>query len=281
VGWQDRDYTSETYAESGTSRWRPRRPPTATLTLMILHGAAFVLVLSLSVGSEQPAVTLLPLEGPQSHPLGIALHPFATQNILSILFVVLAFWSLGGRLEPRLGSARFVTLYVLGNLAAGGAYFGVARLLPALGGAPLDYPVGALAGLCVAAWQHLRQEVVMVFGRITNAGKVFLICGAIVVGLEVITGRQGAVPWLAAAAAGSATALLLHQVPHLATTGHRRIRRTVRPSIPRTTARPPPIDEVEIDDILAKISRTGLHSLTPAERERLDAARRAKVREEG
>jgi hypothetical protein len=51
-----------------------------------------------------------------------------------------------------------------------------------------------------------------------------------------------------------------------------------RPTPPATGPAPPPPDEPDIDDTLAKISRQGLDLLTQVGRDRLEAARRAKQR---
>ena len=42
MSWQDRDYSDESYGEAVSTSWKLRRPPTATLTLMVLHAAAFL-----------------------------------------------------------------------------------------------------------------------------------------------------------------------------------------------------------------------------------------------
>jgi membrane associated rhomboid family serine protease len=277
VGWQDRDYSDETYGEAVSTSRGVRRPPSATLTLMVLHGVAFIFVFMLQHGEGAGIATLLALEGTSTNPIGILLHPLATVDVLQAAFVVLALWSLGGRMEPRLGMRHFIGLYAAGNVAAGLVYFGLARGLPGLATAPLNYPVGALAGFCVAVWRGLQHEQVQVFGRVTSTAKVYAICAGLVVALVVIGAREGAVVWLAAAVAGGGTALLLERWPTLG--GQRRTsdRRVVRPSIPRPIVQPP-LEEPDIDDILAKIGRFGLGSLTDAERDRLEAARQAKLR---
>jgi membrane associated rhomboid family serine protease len=277
VGWQDRDYSDGSYGEPVSTTWGIRRPPGATLALMILHGVAFLLMLALQHGDGQAIAALLPLSGSAATPLGILLHPLGNASFFTALFVVLAFWSLGGRLELRLGVQRLIAVYVLGNLAAGAAYFGVARGLPALAAMPLDYPVGALAGLCAVAWQRLRDDAVQVLGRVTSAAKVYAICGAIVVGLAILEAREGAAAWLAGALAGGVSAWLFMYWPGPVRFRRRATRQVVRPSIPRSVLQPPPA-EPDIDDLLAKISRQGIASLTDAERQRLETARRAKLR---
>ena len=276
MSWQDRDYSDESYGEAVSTSWKLRRPPTGTLTLMVLHGAAFIclaLLLALKPAEGQALAALLTL----AHPAGIVLHPLATTEVLQALFVVLALWSLGGRLEPRLGVRRFIGVYLAGNLAAGLVYCGLARGVPALAIAPLDYPAGALAGLCVVAWRTLQHDQVQVFGRVTSMAKVYAICAALVVALALIQARAGAMAWLVAAAAGGGSALLVARWPTLGSTAARGGRRAVRPSLPKSAIQPP-AEEPDIDDILAKISRAGLGSLTASERERLEAARRAKLR---
>jgi membrane associated rhomboid family serine protease len=277
VAWQDRDYSEESYGEAVSTSRGLRRPPSATLILMVLHGAAFVLLFMLQHAEGEGIAALLTLEGATTNPVGILLHPLATAEVLQAVFVVLALWSLGGRLEPRLGARRFIGLYVAGNVAAGLVYFGLARGLPGLATAPLNYPVGALAGFCVAAWRGLQHDQVQVFGRVTSTAKVYAICAGIVIALVVIGAREGAAVWLAAAATGGGSTLLIERWPTLGNRRRSSGHRVVRPSIPRSIVQPP-VEEPDIDDLLAKIGRSGLGSLTAAERNRLEAARQAKLR---
>jgi membrane associated rhomboid family serine protease len=277
VGWQERDYSDESYHDPVSTAWGIRRPPNGVLALLILHGVAFLLMLALQRGDGEAVAALFVLSGGAAQPLGILLHPLGTASVLSALFVILALWSLGGRLAPRVGLRRLVVLYVAGNLTAGVAYWGVARGWPTLAGAPLDYPVGALAAWCALAWTRLRDDAVQILGRVTSAAKVYAICGAIVVGLAALDARLGVVAWLAGVLAGGLCAFVLERGPGLPKLRPRTWRRVVRPSIPRSVLQPPP-DEPDIDDLLAKISQEGLGSLTAAERRRLEAARRAKLR---
>ena len=275
MGWQDRDYGEGLYGSYGRaeSAARTRRPPPTALALMVVHGVAFLLVLMLQ-SSAQPAAPLDWVDVAK-HPAGIMLHPLATGRLLSALFVVFALWSLGGRLELKLGGRRLVQLYVAGNLIAGVVYFGVVRALSAQPEHVLQYPAGALAAMCVAAWTHLADQSVNVFGRITSAAKMYAVCAVIVVAMELLVHQQDALYWLPAVAAGGAGALLVERWTQR---GRRQPRRrpAVRPSIPRKRSGSRP-DEPDIDDVLAKISRSGLDSLTEDERRRLEAARQIKL----
>ncbi len=278
MGWQDRDYSDGAYGEPVSTTWGIRRPPNATLALMVVHGAAYLLAVALDRGQGQVIADRFVLSGATANRLGILLHPLGTTRFLTALFVVLALWSVGGRLEVRFGMRHLVALYLVCNVAAGAIYLAVARGLPALAVMPLDYPVGALAGFCVVAGLRLRYEAVLILGRVTSAAKLYAVCGAVVIVLAIAGARAGAVAWLAGVIAGGLAALLVELGPALVKPRQYRVRRVIRRSVPRPRAAPVTLEEPDIDDILAKISREGLASLTDAERERLEAARQAKLR---
>jgi membrane associated rhomboid family serine protease len=275
LGWHDRDYADGVQGDSVAARWGITRPPPATLALMVLHGAAYLLMVAL--GQSQGLAGRLVLSGGAANRLGILLHQLGTTSFPTALFVVLALWSVGGRLETRLGKRHLLALYVVCNLAAGAAYLAVARGVPALAALPLDYPVGGLAGFCVVAALRLRNEAVLVFGRVTSAPKLYVVCGAIVIVLAIADARLGAVGWLSSLIAGGLAALLVEYWT-LVEPRQYPVRRKVRRALPRAVPPPIVLEEPDIDDLLAKISREGLASLTDAERRRLEAARQAKLR---
>lgn len=287
MGWQDRDYAQADYDDGyGAGRLGIQKPPPTTLALMIIHGAAAVLMLMLWRGEGAfivRAITLGTIESRSGdsfgiHPLGIVLHPFATINLLSAVFAVLVLWSLGGRVERALGGGRYLVVYCLGNLAAGLAYFAIGWAAAALARNPLDYPVGALAGLLLLVYHQMRHEPVNVFGRMTTGGKVYLICAAIVVGFALLSHGLGSVAWLAGVAAGAGVGELMRRGPIPTLPTLRRRSRVVQPSISRGRPRSEP-DDSGIDEILAKISRHGMAQLSDAERRKLEEAREAKLRE--
>jgi hypothetical protein len=122
----------------------------------------------------------------------------------------------------------------------------------------------------MAAWRNLSDEMVSVLGRLITVAKATAIGTAIVAGLVFFFGREAATGWLIAAAAGSlAWPLTSVRVGRAGVAGQQR-RHDDTPT--------PTVDDRAIDDILAKISRQGLDALTPAERKRLEAARRSKLR---
>jgi len=273
MGWQDRDYGNEaTYRDPTGTPGGVRRPPPTTLTLMIVHGVMFLVMLVLAAEKQEGAsIPLLQLVDARQHPAGIILHPIASARVFGTAFVVLALWSLAGRLEQRLGGRRMLLIYGIGSMAAGTTFHIMAQFAEQLAKSPLDYPVGALAAMCVVAWGCFRNDSIQVLGRTTTIAKVYAICAAIVAALELMRGGQGAVAWLLAAAAGGAAAPLSQWLA-----GFRgRRRRVVRPSIPHENT--PRRVEPDIDDVLVKISRDGMNALSDEEHRRLEEARRAKL----
>jgi membrane associated rhomboid family serine protease len=300
MSWQDRDYSDETYGEPVGTSSGLRRPPPATLTLMILHGTALVLMLLLRASPDGSAILAnIALQGVGLHPLGILLHPLATPSLLTAAFAVWALWALGRRLEPLCGVRTFVATYVVANLVAGSLYFVIAWFAPALATAPLEYPVGALAAYCLIAGRRFRHDHVLILGRLTSLATMYAVGAAVVVAMALLGERLGALAWVSAALAGAASAdvveLATAWLQSLRRSGARTVRSGTPPSRPaagqratgtRGKAQPNApsqavTDEPEIDDILAKINREGLHALTEEERARLEAARAAKLRRSG
>jgi len=280
MGWRDRQYSKSEFDRAYGGAEVTRRPPPVTLFLMILHGAAFFLILALAEGQRGAGPLALVGGSPISVP-DILLYFIASRSLLTTAFVVLALWSLAGRVERRLGAGRLLVLYIIGNLAAGGAFAAVARAVPRLALAELDYPVGALAALCMVAVLRFWHEPAQVFGRVTTLGKVYAIAGGIVVGLVLLQAGMGAAAWLLAAAAGAGLGLASERFPHSLPRPQRRRRRrrpAVRPSI-QPESRGPSDSDVQLDHLLEKISRSGMDSLTDRERAQLEEARQAKLHE--
>lgn len=280
MSWQDRDYSL------GSLRQRAealgiRRPPTVTLSLIVLHLLGWAVVLLLRNGALGVDGSAAVVFRSGQHPLAILLHPFASGSVFTLLFVAFALWSLGASLEPILDGPKFLAVYVVGNLAAGAVFHVVMQGRPAIGAVSLDYPAGALAAMVVVAWRHLRWEMVSVFGRWMSLAKVYAICAAIAVGLMILRG-PGAIAWVVAVAGGAAAGASVEYV-NLGRFMVRRPRKAVatpRGGQRKAVVSPDKPAAIDVDEILAKISRSGLASLTEAERARLEAARRARLRSE-
>ncbi len=227
-------------------------------------------MITLSVAGAQSSNWVV-LRGGAGHASAILLHAFAANGAFQALLMIVSIAALGGLVERRVGPLRTAVLALAGSALAGLAFFSVGRLAPPLAEYPLVAPFGALAAMGVCAWHVADSESVSVFGTLMGLRRVLLITAGVLVGLALFAAGAGAFAWLAALAAGGACAplSLIALSPGLPT---RRRARTAPKA--RTGRESPTLDVPEIDEILAKISRSGLGSLSDAERDRLDAARR-------
>jgi len=287
MGWQDRDYYRDSTWSVRRIDWAPYLPPRGCLGLIVLHVAAFVL-LTVAAGDEGLAWReQITLSGENLTLPALLLHPLSTSSILTLIFVAFAIGWLGGRVEREAGTRRLVLLYLLGTLAGGLAFCGLGLLLPVLTLHPLDLPVGAIVAWGVHVSRRESFEVVGVFDRLVRLPKLLAILGGIWAALVLLRAGPAALGWFVAAAGGAAAFFVVELMPvwwrRLGRTAgsvpHPKLRRIRR--VQREPVRPHEPDVPDIDDILAKISRSGIDSLTDDERERLEAARRAKLRASG
>lgn len=286
MSWESRDYSQDRWRDREAPPWREYLPSRGAAWLIGLHLASFLLLLMLSHDNGAASVAMLALRGENPQPLAMLTHPLAPLGFFSLLFSVVFIGSFGSFIEAAFGPMRLMVLYINGNLLAGAVYFALARWRPDLAGTPLDAPVGALAAWGLLAFRRMPFEYRPVFGKLYPVRHILAVCGAILAGLELIRGGFGALAWIAAALAGMIGGLLPERLPRLAGRRARRARAVVRPSPVRglsddgmPVSLEPSAERADddIDDILAKISREGLASLSEAERARLEAARRAKL----
>jgi hypothetical protein len=152
-------------------------------------------------------------------------------------------------------------------------------LFPAAAAQPLTWPVGALAAWGALALRRASDEAFMPLGTFVPVGKSVLIGGGIVIALSVLKGGPGSNGFLAAVAGGAATTFLIDSVG--AVLERRRRRERISRMVDAIVAEsvPEEIDEEALDAILAKIGRYGMEGLSASEREQLEMARRAKLRD--
>lgn len=282
MGAYDRDCAMADAGRRSGRDWRAFLPTRGALGLIILHVLGFVLLIAVRPGVGPGRASQFQLEGNTSHPAAIVLHPIATHSPVVLALVLVAIWGLGGPIESRLGTGRLLSLYVCGNVLAGGVYFGFAQMSPDLAGSALAMPAGALAAWVLAAWRRLSDETLSVFGRVITVARAAAVGAAIVAGLVFFFGGPAATGWLIAAAAGSlAWPALNAACGHAAVVPASQRAKLPSPASPQSRGErlSPEIDDPAIVDILAKVSREGLDALTPAERDRLEAARRGKLRQ--
>lgn len=268
MGWREREYHHE--GDSYGAPWPEFLPPSATLGLITAHLTGFFVVLMVNAGVGVREARWFPMTA-DAPPIAILLHPFANRSFTTVAGVLLALYWLGRRLEPRMGSRAMLIFYLAGNLAAGVIYFALSHIWPSVAHMPMTAPVGGLACLAAIAWRRLAGEVTPVFGAWAPAPRFVAFWVAVLIAWNLISAQGNPVAWLAATMGGGMVGVgpgLRFGRPRINLPRLRSVRR----------ARPIEPDDQDIDDILAKISRDGIDSLTEHEKSRLEEARRARLR---
>lgn len=198
----------------------------------------------------------------------VLLHsgPFHALANAALLFLV------GRELEPILGKQRFVGLFVLGTLVGGLAHWAITPSVPLVG-----LTAGVVALLVAFTTTLPELEVTMNLFFVMPVRLRARHLAAAVVTVCAILWYAGALPeispvallagcavgWLSARQLGFGNPLFFQRYLF---EKRRRAARLERMS-------PDQFISVEIDPILEKISRDGMHSLTRAERKILDQGR--------
>jgi rhomboid family protein len=221
------------------------------------------------------------------HPWSALTYAFLHGSFLHLAFNMLALFMFGPPVEGRLGSPRFIRLYVIAAL--GGAALSLA-FAPLTGGAIIIGASAAVFGVMLAFVLEWPDAPVLVFPlpMPIRAKWLVLILAAVsllagltgvrdgVAHLAHLCGFGAALLYLRGAALlrlpraraprGSTSAVLVH--PSAATA---RRDEPARPAAPRGADA---AMLAEVDRVLDKISASGLSSLTPEERRFLDAISR-------
>lgn len=269
MSWHDRDYNRYRLTRWQRAEWVGLLPPPATLTLLVVH-----LIASLAIPRDITAMDPL---------LALALHPLLARGLFDGVLVLSLLWWLGTRIEQEIGPWRTIATYLFGGAAAALFIESLARLVPAVAGLP-TWPVGALAAWSAALWRNPGFDPVSFFGALVPVRRVLLVGWGLLAVLIALRARAAAPTWWLAAVGGGLAAVLESIVAEWVAHLRKQQRRARRLSDPR---RSPNADsqfelveewtEPDIDEILKKISTSGMASLTKAEREQLEAARRAKL----
>lgn len=300
MSWQEREYNWQGDNPGPWRDWKARLPTRAAGTLIAIQflGALLYSLLYYEQNASQQQVTSwFRLSFTQTNPVAILLHPLGT-GFSYLIPAIAVIWTLGSKLDDTMGSRKLWWLYVIGNLMGGATFFAIATAAPVAAVTPLMFPIGGFAAWCLSAWRLLQMDFVPVFGRFFAASKITGAIALIVVAAVAIPDPIGSVAWLAAILSGAAAVLVIDGVWQLAErrkqpTGQKSVRR-VRPSVVHDeddfdsvdtddswkieSRAPRSDDDLELDRLLAKISREGMRSLTDDERAKLEAARQAKLR---
>ncbi|MCG3125770.1 MAG: hypothetical protein CHACPFDD_00597 [Phycisphaerae bacterium] len=274
MSWRERDYHRADEWPSLQSG-----PPGGPLTIALLAAqvVAFVLLASSPGGSASRA--LRPLHASPSLTT-LLLHPLASRAVAPSFFWCALTWWLVGWSERRFGAWRTLGWFALGCALAAGAYLAAAGAYPAGAAIGLSGPAGGLLLLLARRARELRGQHERVAGQpIAVEWLAGSIAGGLIL-LTLLTARGAGLAWVAAAIVPTAAGWFLGPWPRFgrpvgpARTTGRTASRSLR--APRRAAPAPPAPE-SIDRILDKIRQEGVASLSPEEREQLEAARRAMI----
>jgi membrane associated rhomboid family serine protease len=187
-----------------------------------------------------------------------------------ILFNMIGLYFFGSRVEDRLGSNRFVTLYFLSGITGALLSFAFAFRSGVIGAS------GAIYGIMLAYAYFWPRDRIMIWGIIPVEARVLVIAYAIMSvmgGAGGVSGRGDSTAHFAHLGGLVGAFIYLRWIE--STTGARRFRAAVVPKIPEEALTnwkkvdPKTVHEVnrdELNRVLDKVSRDGLASLTAEEK---------------
>ncbi len=232
--------------------------------LLVANVAVFFL--QVMIPGVTPFLTFYPAYVWQA-PWTIVTYMFAHGGLGHIFFNMLALYFFGPRVEDRLGSRRFITMYLLSGLA--GAALSMVM-------APRSGIVGASAaifGVMLAFAWYWPRERILIWGILPVEARVLVVVTTL---LALYSGLQGSRGGMAdfAHLGGYAGAFLYLKFLER-NTGARQFQRRAEPRVADRSlvnwkkvdpARVHEVNRDELNRILDKINRTGLGSLTGQEK---------------
>ena len=199
-------------------------------------------------------------------------YMFAHGSIWHILFNMIVLYFFGPRVEARLGSNRFIAMYLIAGLT--GALFSVFTPYVAILGAS-----GAVFGVELAYARFWPRDKVFIWGVLPIEVR-WLVVATVVMSFFGLGGFEPGVAHLAHLGGFVGAAIFLFAIERrrkITTSAFRAEPRAASPrsddmrrwaTIPRNELHE--INRQEVDRLLDKISMKGIASLTPAERAALD-----------
>ncbi len=278
MGLQDRDYTQadsrRQYFGSSQMRFNLPRLTPVVKWLLIVNIAVFL------VGGLIPQVGSFLVRwfaiDPQSwfkalQPWRLVSYQFLHGGLLHIVMNMIGLFFLGPTLEKHWGSRRFLFFYLGCGIVAGLSFL-LLMAIGVVGAAPLLGASGAILGVMVACAILFPQFIVFLF-IIPMPIRVLAVVLTLMYVVNIIAGGRNAggdAAHLGGMAAGAAYILLLPKLERFklrihAQSWEKRMEegRKLR---------------FEVDRILAKVHRFGLHSLTAREKRTLKKATQEEIR---
>ena len=279
----DRHYMRQSQTRSFWSAW---------LALILANTAVYVLqlVANLAGGPLNFVWAYLPLRPDDlAHGWVWQLLTFQVlhdpSNPLHLILNCAMIWIFGRALEERLGVATFLKLYFVSGVFGGLLQCSVSWIFPAHFGSNVAV-VGASAGVfgLIAAFARLNWDeqvtaLIAFIIPVTMRAKYLLLVLAIIGGLGLLDRRSGIAhaAHLGGMIAGLGYVLLFIQGNHVQVVMEKlRPKRHTRPRVFKSAEDAPSEEFIskEVDPILDKISKEGIHSLTARELKILESARK-------
>ena len=245
------------------------------LRLLIANVAVFFVQLT-APGLVEPLVFVPMLV--LTHPWTIVTYMFLHGGFTHLLFNMLGLYFFGPRIEARLGSRRFLTLYFVA---------GVSGAVLSFAFAPYSGVIGASAGIfgIMLAFAHFwPREQIYIWGILPLEARWLVV---ITTALALWSGTRGSVNGTAdfAHLGGYAGAFIYLRLIRWGSAAARfkkkaegagRVVGSIRDFRQVDPNRVHEVNRAEVNRILDKISAQGLGSLTPAERRFLDEVSKQK-----
>ena len=302
MSWRDRPYayrddTGGWQAGGGPQRMRLGLPPVGRVVKWLLIANIAVFVVQAVTGDFADS-------GGISAALGATADgwwqlwryvtfQFCHGGVIHLLFNMLGLYILGSQVERLFGPRKFLVFYLLCGVTAGLAYVAIAHLAGLRGDWPLVGASGGVFGLILAAAVYCpHMYFILLFFPVPIRLAAILIFAVMV--LKVLMGlgtvaRGAGVPsdpdfWSQVAHFGGALTAGVwvfagRRLRGVAVGPWRRARRTRQGAWAKKMAAQRKAQE-EVDRILDKIRRTGIHSLTGREKRTLKKATEQQRHEE-
>lgn len=203
-------------------------------------------------------------------PWTIITYMFLHGGLGHIFFNMLGLYFFGSRVEDRLGSKRFITLYFLSGITGALMSFAFAFYAGVIGAS------GAIFGVMLAYAYFWPRDRIMIYGVLPVEARILVIIYAIMSisgGAGGMSGRGGNTAHFAHLGGLVGAFLYLKWIDH--TQGAKRFRAAVQPKIQDASLTnwkrvdPKNVHEVnrdELNRVLDKVGKSGLGSLTPDEK---------------
>jgi membrane associated rhomboid family serine protease len=270
-----------------------RSPRSATVILMMVIGICFVLQMVVEASTRFPINQYFALNAAglkRGFVWQLITFQFMHGGLLHLAFNLLGLWCFGRVVEDRLGKQSFLKLYFLCGVAGGLLQAGLSAFWPGhFGGSTVGASAGVLGLLAAFALLHPDARISIFFVLPIQARYILwleLVVSAI---FTAMPSRSGIAHAAHLGGILAAIAYMRWEANRPAMQwnplqGRRRKRELVQAAAKITRwrgqreerpAELPPEEFIskEVDPILDKISAHGIHSLTPRERQILEAAR--------